>query len=197
MTRTQVLDAAAKVFPERGYHAASVDEVAEEAGLSTGAVYSNFDGKADLFLALYERNSERWTAELEQRVRRATSADARLEASGAHWAESLRRDRDWLVLDIEFWAQAVRDPELRERFLAVYKRFRATAAALIEQTADAFGLQLPASPEQLGLITHALSTGLMFERLMDPDAVSDETFRLALRLILESPGGEDPITSEA
>ncbi|HEV2062573.1 MAG TPA: helix-turn-helix domain-containing protein, partial [Solirubrobacteraceae bacterium] len=53
-TRREILDAAARAFAQRGYHGASVEAVAAEAGLSTGAVYSNFESKEDLFLALYE-----------------------------------------------------------------------------------------------------------------------------------------------
>ena len=55
LTRTRLLDAAEKVFVDRGFHAASVDEVAEEAGYSKGAVYSNFENKDELFLAVLER----------------------------------------------------------------------------------------------------------------------------------------------
>jgi AcrR family transcriptional regulator len=53
-TRARLLEAAESVFARRGFHAASVEEVAEEAGFSTGAVYSNFGGKEDLFLALWD-----------------------------------------------------------------------------------------------------------------------------------------------
>ena len=54
-TRERLIDAAARVFARRGYHAATLAEVAREAGYSTGAVYSNFSGKEDLFLALADR----------------------------------------------------------------------------------------------------------------------------------------------
>src|SRR2546421_6317082 len=54
-TRARLLDAAEKVFVDRGFHAASVEEVAEEAGYSKGAVYSNFENKDELFLAVLER----------------------------------------------------------------------------------------------------------------------------------------------
>jgi hypothetical protein len=54
-TRQRLLDAAGRVFARRSFHGASVDEIAEEAGFSKGAVYSNFASKEDLFLALLER----------------------------------------------------------------------------------------------------------------------------------------------
>jgi AcrR family transcriptional regulator len=54
LTRRRLLDAAETVFARRGFHGASVEEIAREAGATTGAVYSNFAGKEDLFLALFE-----------------------------------------------------------------------------------------------------------------------------------------------
>ena len=54
LTRARLLDAARRVFARRGFHAASLEEIAQEAGATTGAIYSNFAGKEDLFLALFE-----------------------------------------------------------------------------------------------------------------------------------------------
>src|SRR5271155_3661689 len=54
LTRRRLLDAAETVFGRHGFHRASVEEIAREAGATTGALYSNFAGKEDLFLALFE-----------------------------------------------------------------------------------------------------------------------------------------------
>ena len=66
ITRAQLLDAAERVFARDGLRGASVDAIALEAGYSTGAVYSNFKGKEDLFLTLME---ERIDPRLAKRVR--------------------------------------------------------------------------------------------------------------------------------
>src|SRR4029450_2260196 len=58
-TRSQLLDAALRVFLRQGFHGASLDEIAEEAGYTTGAVYSNFKGKDDLFLAVLDAEAKR------------------------------------------------------------------------------------------------------------------------------------------
>src|SRR5271168_2584331 len=58
-TREHLLAAAAQVFGERGFHGASLDEVAAVAGFTKGAVYSNFKNKEDLFLALFKANYDR------------------------------------------------------------------------------------------------------------------------------------------
>src|SRR5262249_56636165 len=77
-TRERLIDAAAQVFARRGYHAATLEEVAHEAGHSTGAVYSNFNGKEDLFLALADRQI---TGRAEQ-AQAVAEAAAEAEASG-------------------------------------------------------------------------------------------------------------------
>src|SRR5580700_2943962 len=61
--RVLVLEAARRVFLRRGYHGASVEQIADEAGFSTGVVYSRFDGKADLFLTLLEERIDERAAD--------------------------------------------------------------------------------------------------------------------------------------
>ena len=64
-TREQVIEAAARVFARRGYHRATVDEIASEAGFTIGALYSNFSGKEELFMAIADRQTEARVAEIE------------------------------------------------------------------------------------------------------------------------------------
>jgi AcrR family transcriptional regulator len=188
VTREQVLEAAARTFPKRGYHAASVEEIAEEAGLSTGAVYSNFESKAELFLALYERYIEDHVQDLERLVSDADTLEEQIAGAGHQWSGYVRRDPDWVLLDVEFFAHAVRDPELRGRYAAAYGRIGETAASLVEQAARSFGLELSAAPEELGTIINALATGLMIEKLANPERVSDAAFESALALVAQAAG---------
>src|SRR6476646_8049035 len=76
-TRERVLTAARSVFANRGFHGASVEEIASEAGFSTGALYSNFDGKEDLFLVLMEREIEEHAREIEEAVRQSSTVAGR------------------------------------------------------------------------------------------------------------------------
>src|SRR6476661_5579015 len=62
LTRRRLVDAAEAIFARSGYHGSSVEEIAREAGATTGALYSNFAGKEELFLALFE---ERIAADLD------------------------------------------------------------------------------------------------------------------------------------
>src|ERR1700726_4118293 len=75
-TRERLLLAARRGFARRGFHGASVEEIASEAGFSTGALYSNFDGKEDLFLVLMEREIDEHAREIADAVgERASGAE--------------------------------------------------------------------------------------------------------------------------
>src|SRR3954452_24654908 len=96
-TRADLLAAATVVFARRGYHGASVEEIAEEAGYSHGAVYSNFDGKADLFLAVFEDYMAERARELAA-TQAGIGDDAPLEARARsladQWMERFASDRE-------------------------------------------------------------------------------------------------------
>jgi hypothetical protein len=99
-----------------------------------------------------------------------------------------------MVLEIEFWAYAVRERELRDRFAALFAPLRQKTAELIERGAREFGLTLPAPADQLALGVTALCTGLMVERALVPDTVEDDSFGPLLEAMLRSIGlgGDGP-----
>jgi AcrR family transcriptional regulator len=82
--RDDLLAAAARVFARRGFHGASVEAISEDAGLSTGAIYSNFESKEELFLTLWEERIERRRRELRSAVEEAGGREAGLAAAAAN-----------------------------------------------------------------------------------------------------------------
>ena len=54
-TRRRILDAAAAVFSNKGYHGATISEIAEEADVAAGTIYNYFDSKADLLIGIMTR----------------------------------------------------------------------------------------------------------------------------------------------
>src|SRR5437764_1063026 len=86
-THRQLLEAAARVFARKGYRAASVDDVAAEAGFTKGAFYSNFDSKEDVFAALVEDRSRNWTMSV-----------ASAYATGGSLAERMEKGADPVLL---------------------------------------------------------------------------------------------------
>jgi AcrR family transcriptional regulator len=184
-TRAALLDAAGRVFARRGFHAAGVDEVAAEAGFSTGALYSNFEGKEDLFLALLQREIGRQAEGVARAVGQRRTLDERARGGAEYWIEFLDREPQLVLLFMEFWAYAVRNPDVRERFAARYAEVRASLARIIEAGARELGVELARPPEHLATAIDALADGFALQKLADPDSVPDELFADALAMLLE------------
>lgn len=184
-TRERLLAAAGRVFARRGYQAAAVDEVADEAGFSTGALYSNFDGKEDLFLAVLERQISTQVAELSEAIAERPTIDERARGGAELWMAFLEREPELVMLFMEFWAFAVRNPHVRGRFAARYAEVRAALSEMIENGARELGVELLIPAEQLATAIDALADGFALQKLADPDAVPDELFGTVLSLLLD------------
>jgi AcrR family transcriptional regulator len=179
-TRERLLEAARRVFVERGFHAATLDQVAEEAGYTKGAVYSAFESKADLFLAILEERTRRRAGEL----RRVRSLDELTQAGEQFWIATLSNEREWSLLLVEFEVYAARDAVLLERLADILGLFRSAMCETIEAVASASGEHLPVSAEQLTVATLALSNGIMLEGLTGATSDTVEAFRSAFALFL-------------
>ena len=121
MVRRRLLDAALEVFAERGFDTANLDQIAAAAGLSEGAIYSNFASKDDLFYAMM---AEQVSVRMES-VRTALSIAAagasqpsNLRDIGGLLTEAFVDKREWRLAFLDFWRRAVRDDDIRERFIA-------------------------------------------------------------------------------
>ena len=200
LTRTRVIEAAVRVFARSGFHGASVHTIAREAGVTTGAIYSNFAGKEDLFFAVFEEHIARQIHEYTARFEHATDVEARSRGGADYWMAQVRDDPHFFPLYMEFWAHAVRDSQLRPRFAARFGVFRELFARLIEEGARDIGVEPPPGfAQRMGTVLNALGNGLALEKLTDPDAVPDEllgdTIALifnALVVLARSEEGTDP-----
>ena len=162
-TRGELLDAAQRRFFEAGYHATTIDDIADDAGYTKGAVYSTFGSKAAMFLALFDDIVDRRLAATRAIIDRAqSSSDASLQALAEQPVEE--RNARFLLLSIEFWVHAAREPALLAAFSERYRRLR---TSLAELAPPATALE----PERWALVTLALSNGFALERLIDPDGV--------------------------
>jgi AcrR family transcriptional regulator len=188
LTRRRLIDAAEAVFARSGYHGASVEEIAREAGATTGALYSNFAGKEDLFLALFE---ERITADVDEYseiVATGATLEEQARGAGDRWMEILRERPNYFPLLIEFWSYAIREPRLRERLGARFATLRSGSARVASEAAERWGFSASADEagEHLGLFINALGNGLALEKLVDPDAVPDSIYGEFLAIIFKA-----------
>ena len=187
LTRARLLDAAGRVFARRGFHAASLEEVAREAGATTGAIYSNFEGKEDLFLALFEEHVASQVRKYREIFARGRNLEERSRGGADDWMAYLQEEPDSFPLLIEFWSYAVRDPKLRPRYAARLAAFRETFAQLIEEGAADLEIELPEGfAERMGTVINALGNGLALEKLADPDSVPDDLLGWTLALVFQA-----------
>lgn len=189
LTRRRLLDAAEIVFAQRGFHGASVEEIAREAGATTGALYSNFLGKEDLFLAMFERSIQADVHDYAEIFTTQGTPEEKTRAVADLWMRILRERPHYFPLVIEFWSYAMREPQLREPLAERFRTLRAGGARLIGQGAERRGISLsPELAERLGLLITALGNGLALEKLLDPDGIADETYGDLLTLIFRALG---------
>jgi AcrR family transcriptional regulator len=194
MTRQHLLEAAAIVFARKGFHEATLDEVAATAGFSKGAVYSNFKSKDDLFVEL-----------LDDRVNRQFAVVSEVLDSGSHdKAEQFPRIReifgsdmfwseDFVALWMEFVLYARRNPEAQAKLAASIRRSRAQVQQLIEHEYAVVGGSPKYPTRDLAEISLALFNGLGIVRLADPSAVTDQMLDTTLTFLYDAMGvdGED------
>jgi AcrR family transcriptional regulator len=183
-TRLALLDAAHSTFGRRGYHGATLREIAAAAGVSTGALYYNFATKEDLFLALLETRMDERVREIEAAYAAEGSSAAGLGRSSLDYVENLKRNRDWIALFFEFAAHAARNPEFGIRFGERFRRFWQTLAALVEQRAREQDVELPLPPEQTAIAIDLIGLGFMLPQIIDPDAVPDDLLGKTLSYML-------------
>jgi AcrR family transcriptional regulator len=183
-TRERLLVAARKVFARHGFHGASVEEIASEAGFSTGALYSNFDGKEDLFLVLMEREIDEHAREIADAVSMRRTVSERATGGARQWMTMIEREPEVLLLFMEFWAYGVRDAAVRSKVAARFAQVRELLTRLISDSAREFDLELDIPAEQLAVAIDALADGIARQKLADPDAVPDELMGRVLSLLL-------------
>jgi AcrR family transcriptional regulator len=175
-TRAALLDAAARVFVERGFQRASVELIAAEAGFTRGAFYSNFATKEELFAELLQDrvySVYRQMAEDAARPERPTlrQTGERLAAIQGH-AEGRWLFRLWL----ELLAHAGRDDQFRQIAAGFWSANRALSAQAIAGAYAGASRKPPLAPEDLATAMIALDIGLALQHFVDPDAVPLRTY---------------------
>jgi AcrR family transcriptional regulator len=191
MTRTKLLDAAAIVFARKGFNGASLDDVADEAGLTKGAVYSNFGSKDDLIQTLLEQRLGEPQYTIADQVDATASREEQAKQAGELFIQMFERNRDMHLLDLEFMAHMARNPDLAGRRDSYLRRVDAMAASM-EEHAAAAGETLPLPARELTIALFSLGNGIVMERLINPGFVPDDLFARVLNLILSSSTSQPP-----
>jgi AcrR family transcriptional regulator len=198
-TRARLLDAAAQVLARKGFGGASVDEIAESAGYTTGALYANFGGKDELFLELLAERTGFRQAEAATIIS-GPAEDLEQVRGGLNQllVDVADKDADLALLQAELWLYAIRRPGLLERLAAQFRANRdSLSAVLTERAQDRQTGEQPADIpfEDVATVVLALFQGLVQLRRTDPGLVPADLYGRALSWLftgVDRQGGERP-----
>jgi AcrR family transcriptional regulator len=185
-TRARLLDAAVRVCAKRGLQEATLEQISEAAGYTAGAVYSNFKSKDDLLFAVFEERIDPRLQAATASMVEANTAEQQAEALGALVRSLLGEDRAYVMLLVEFWGLAARNPRIGRRFTEIRRRRRAHVAAMITERmsrlAEPFEVDADALAEQFV----ALTIGVLFEALVDPELDAERLHKRLYELVARS-----------
>jgi AcrR family transcriptional regulator len=185
--RAGLLVAALEVFEEIGYVAARLDTIAERAGYTKGAVYSNFGSKQELFATLLGERLAETAADVLSHVDHLATLDETVLHAARYLARGVLREQRWHSLVVEFALQAGRDPDVGTVFREDRRQRRAILADTLAERAAAFGG--PSDPEHytvFATILLATINGMAVECAADPDAVSEDQVARSIAAVLRA-----------
>lgn len=180
-TRARLIEAAIELIREKGFDAVTLAQVAERAGMTTGAIYGNFRNRTDLLMAVAEIKG----APLVPKLRPGMSFREVMRAMAEAVVEALPQRREALAGTLAFHAYSVRNEELRlkgvEATREIYRRAGSFAGFADEE--------LPMSRELLAPVIHAMVDGLTQRRLLTPELVGDEVIYAAFEALADAAEG--------
>ncbi len=184
-TRERLIEAAYRLFATEGIEATPIDRIAEEAGYSRGAFYSNFETKEELLKALMERESQRSEREMAALLSEE-KAPEQLVFALRDYAISKTTDRRECLFYMELEMYGVRHPEVRPMMADFIHRDTQNAARLIDALFAGFDVRDHPPSELVVSSFIAMAQGLTMRQVVDPEFLSPETVRNSLSLYFDS-----------
>ncbi|MGJ7901134.1 TetR/AcrR family transcriptional regulator [Lysobacter sp. 1R34A] len=180
-TRARLIETARQLFVANGYAGTSIRDIADRAGYSQGAFYSNFASKEEVLLELLRGHMEAEAAQLSELMDSGRRTPERIFGELESWAATLNRDVGWCVLSIELQLHARRSPTFADKYQRVWDAHRAGLGGVIGKLFAALGRRPPAEPEELAAAFMALAHGLALQGAGPPPDPSGRLILLFLR----------------
>jgi AcrR family transcriptional regulator len=176
-TRAALIQAAAAIIGEKGFHETTLDDVASRVGMTRGAIYGNFKNREDLFLEVVKLRWEPIVPELKPGAtfREQMRAIGRAVVAAA----PVRQTR--AVGALSFQLYALTHPEMRKRIAKQNEQiYRHMAADLVRFILPK---DLPMPAERFIRVLHALTDGLLFTRFLTPELITDDVIISAFEML--------------
>ena len=194
-TRERLVETAQQLFVSNGYGGASIRDIADKAGYSQGAFYSNFSSKEDVLLELLRRHMEAEATQLFKVMGNEQQEPGQMLAELEAWASTLNHDADWCMLSIELQLHANRSRSFAAEYQKVWNKHRSELGGVIGQLFGKLGRTPPAAPDELAAAFMALSHGLALQRISTRPDPSGRLIMVFLRGLIA--GAEAPGTAAA
>lgn len=181
-TREQLLKAAREIFAHDGFESARIEDIAAKAKKTRGAFYDNFRDKEDVFFAIFEQNIARDQEKVIDALSATSSLDERVEALARH-LEDLFRDKQRVLLNLEFKMYVIRHPQRRRRLSELHSEMclRCSMTKINTLFPELIGAAIK-KRRKLTTEMGALIDGVALNSLFNPEGLTDELRKRILRL---------------
>jgi AcrR family transcriptional regulator len=177
-TRAALVAAALEVAAAKGFAAASLDEIAAKAGMTKGAIYSNFSSKAELLMAAMGAKG----LTLSSPRPKAATVREELNAMAADLVKTIRHAAGEQAFLAEFQLYALSDPEIRKGVALSYaESFTGTAKYLAQLKGAKAGIE----PRSLAVALQAIAMGFLIQSFITPDEITDTVILETLKALGE------------
>ena len=193
-TRQGLLDAAYRVFAQRGYAQATIDDIAAAGGVSKGAVYHHFASKEELFRARLADHGHEVDA-MVAAVARAKSFRDLVRGFVEVWIGHYRNDPLFMPLSLEYRVQATREPWARELVAAFYAQVRALIGGVLRLGQETGFVRRDLDCESAATFIFGALDGVCLQAAIDPgrveiDGVEDRLTELVFRYVATNGKGD-------
>jgi AcrR family transcriptional regulator len=172
-TRAKLLEAARELIREKGYERTTLQDVAQRAGMTSGAIYGNFKNRDELFIAL----AQVYWAPIVPTFSPGSSFAEKMRALAEATIAAIPERRLAAGGRLTGMAYALTHEEIRARVREVTEKSFDAGAAWVRSVADESELPMPA--DTLVRVLHAMTEGLLFQRFLTPELITDEVFYAA------------------
>jgi AcrR family transcriptional regulator len=190
-TRKSLLNAAARLFCQRGLEGASIDEVAQAAGYTKGAFYANFKSKEELFLVMLD---ERFSRELDRLDRALAGTQEPHEEARAAAQDFIHfaGDQDWPRLYFQFVAHAARDEDFRQELATRHQAMRDRLTEVFKRWKEGVGVTPTLPVAEITAMMFFMADGFLLDRMIEP-GLSEELYTTMVGVFLR---GLEAISAE-
>jgi AcrR family transcriptional regulator len=190
-TRKSLLNAAARLFCQRGLEGASIDEVAQAAGYTKGAFYANFKSKEELFLVMLD---ERFSRELDRLDRALAGTQEPHEEARAAAQDFIHfaGDQDWPRLYFQFVAHAARDEDFRQELATRHQAMRDRLTEVFKRWKEGVGVTPTLPVGEITAMMFFMADGFLLDRMIEP-GLSEELYTTMVGVFLR---GLEAISAE-